>query len=116
MTFNGTSANPSSWSNTKIVGPVPNNATTGPVVVAVGGQASNEVAFSFSSVGSISGFVTRASDNAPVSGGAVQAAQSVDVWSHHLHESYVRAGCADALSHTINHNVPPELQSESLAT
>jgi hypothetical protein len=45
VTFNGTSATPSSWSNTTMVVPVPLGATTGPVVVAVGGQASNGATF-----------------------------------------------------------------------
>ena len=39
--FNGTTATPTSWSPTSIVAPVPSGATTGPVVVTVGGVASN---------------------------------------------------------------------------
>jgi hypothetical protein len=45
VTFNGTAATPSSWSDTSIVAPVPSGATTGPVVVTVGGVASNGVSF-----------------------------------------------------------------------
>src|SRR5207248_8846075 len=45
ITFNGTSATPTSWSNTSIVVPVPTGATTGNVVVTVNGLASNGVAF-----------------------------------------------------------------------
>src|SRR5947208_3101711 len=45
ITFNGTSATPTSWSNTSIVVPVPTGATTGNVVVNVNGLASNGVAF-----------------------------------------------------------------------
>ncbi len=45
ITFNGTGATPSSWSNTAIVAPVPMGATTGLVVVTVGGNASNGVSF-----------------------------------------------------------------------
>jgi hypothetical protein len=41
LTFNGTPAIPSSWTATSITAPVPNGATTGNVVVTVGGQASN---------------------------------------------------------------------------
>jgi uncharacterized protein (TIGR03437 family) len=41
VTFNGTSATPSSWSNASIVVPVPSGATTGSVVVTVGGVESN---------------------------------------------------------------------------
>jgi hypothetical protein len=41
VTFNGTTASPASWSATSITAPVPVGATTGNVVVTVGGQASN---------------------------------------------------------------------------
>ena len=41
VTFNGTTATPTSWSATSIVVPVPAGATTGNVVVTVGGLASN---------------------------------------------------------------------------
>jgi hypothetical protein len=41
VTFNGTVATPTSWSATSIVVPVPSAATTGNVVVTVGGVASN---------------------------------------------------------------------------
>ncbi len=45
VTFNGTAATPTSWSATSIVAPVPSGATTGNVIVTVGGVASNGVAF-----------------------------------------------------------------------
>jgi len=45
ITFNGTVATPTSWSATSIVAPVPVGATTGNVVVTVGGQASNSDGF-----------------------------------------------------------------------
>ncbi len=45
MKFNGTAGVPSSWSATSIVVPVPSGATTGSVVVKVGGVASNGVTF-----------------------------------------------------------------------
>ena len=45
LTFNGTAATPTSWSNTSIVAPVPLGATTGNVVVSIGGVPSNGVAF-----------------------------------------------------------------------
>jgi hypothetical protein len=45
VTFNGTSATPTSWSATSIGVPVPNAATTGNVVVTVGGQPSNGLTF-----------------------------------------------------------------------
>ena len=41
VTFNGTTATPTSWSDTQIGVPVPSAATTGPVVVTVNGVASN---------------------------------------------------------------------------
>ena len=45
VTFNGTTAIPTSWTNTSIAVPVPTGATTGNVTVTVGGQTSNGVAF-----------------------------------------------------------------------
>ncbi len=48
VTFNGTTATPTSWSATSIVAPVPSGATTGNVLVTVGGMASNGVAFTVS--------------------------------------------------------------------
>lgn len=51
ITFNGTAATPTSWSNTSIVAPVPAGATSGYVVVSVGGVASNGVTFTVSGSG-----------------------------------------------------------------
>lgn len=48
MTFNGTAAMPTSWSATGIVVNVPAGATSGNVVVTVGGVASNGVTFTVS--------------------------------------------------------------------
>ena len=45
VTFNGTAGTPTSWSATSIVVPVPTGATSGSVVVTVGGVASNGIAF-----------------------------------------------------------------------
>ena len=45
VTFNGTAAAVSTWGSTQIVASVPASATTGPVVVTVGGTASNGVNF-----------------------------------------------------------------------
>jgi Bacterial Ig domain/IPT/TIG domain len=45
VTFNGVAATPTGWSATSITAPVPNGATTGNVVVTVGGVASNGVSF-----------------------------------------------------------------------
>jgi hypothetical protein len=43
--FNGAAATPTNWSATSIVAPVPAGATTGNVVVTVGGVASNGMSF-----------------------------------------------------------------------
>jgi hypothetical protein len=43
--FNGTTATPTSWSATSVVVPAPAGATTGNVVVTVGGAASNGASF-----------------------------------------------------------------------
>jgi hypothetical protein len=48
ISFNGTKATPTTWSDTSIVVPVPAGATTGNVVVTVGGVASNGAAFTVS--------------------------------------------------------------------
>ena len=45
MTFHGTTAATTSWSATSITATVPAGATTGNVVVTVGGVGSNGVAF-----------------------------------------------------------------------
>ena len=49
VTFNGTTASPSSWENDKIQARVPEGATTGPVVVTVGTQSSAGVTFTVTS-------------------------------------------------------------------
>ncbi len=49
VTFNGTTATPTSWSATSIVVAVPTGATTGNVLVTVGGVASNGVNFAVNS-------------------------------------------------------------------
>ncbi len=46
VTFNGVTGTPTSWNDASIVVPVPAAATTGNVIVTVGGVASNAVAFS----------------------------------------------------------------------
>jgi len=45
VTFDGTAGAPLGWSATSIVVPVPNGATTGPIMVSVNGLASNGVTF-----------------------------------------------------------------------
>jgi len=55
ITFNGVAAapTPANWSDTSIVAPVPTGATTGNVVVTVGGVASNGVQFTVNTAGSV---------------------------------------------------------------
>src|SRR5688572_718446 len=43
--FNGITTTPTNWSDSAIEAPVPAGATTGPVMVTVGGQDSNGVTF-----------------------------------------------------------------------
>src|SRR4030095_10435522 len=45
LTFNGVAATPTSWSGTTIIAAVPSTATTGPIIVTVGGIASNGASF-----------------------------------------------------------------------
>jgi IPT/TIG domain len=45
VTLSGTIVTPISWSNTKIVVPVPQQAPTGPIVVKVGSVSSNGALF-----------------------------------------------------------------------
>ncbi len=61
VTFNGTSAPPASWSSAQIVVPVPAGATTGPVVVTVGGVASNGATFTVATPPAISSLSPRLS-------------------------------------------------------
>jgi len=75
VSFNGTPAIPTSWSNTKIVAPVPATATNGPVVVTVNNVPSNGVSFTLG-LGAVAGIVSRASNGRAVSGALVQALQT----------------------------------------
>ena len=76
LTFNGVSATPTSWANTSITAPVPAGATTGPVVVNVGGVASGSVSFTVVTTGTLNGTVTRTSDGGPSPGVTVEALQA----------------------------------------
>jgi RHS repeat-associated protein len=58
VTFNGVAATPTSWNDASIIVPVPAGATTGNLVVTVGGVASNAVAFNVY-VGYTSGYQYR---------------------------------------------------------
>lgn len=55
VTFNGTAATPTSWTNTSITVPVPNGASNGPVAATINGFASNGAWFYVQP--SISGFL-----------------------------------------------------------
>ncbi len=67
VTFNGTPATPTSWSAPSIVVPVPNGATTGNVVVTVGGVASNGASFTVTSSGAPIALVQHISKDAGLS-------------------------------------------------
>ncbi|HEX3153216.1 MAG TPA: IPT/TIG domain-containing protein [Candidatus Angelobacter sp.] len=54
VNFNGVNSTPTAWSTTSITAPVPTGATTGSVVVTVGGQASNSSTFTVTPAPSIS--------------------------------------------------------------
>src|SRR2546422_3372131 len=69
VTFNGTVATATSWSATSIVVPVPAGATTGNVVITVGGVASNGVSFTVTAdTTGPAGTMTAPANNATASG------------------------------------------------
>lgn len=73
LTFNGTAAPPDNWSDTSIVAAVPKGATTGPVVITVGGVASNGPIFTV--VERITGTISSASDGTPIGDALIEAVQ-----------------------------------------
>jgi YD repeat-containing protein len=75
VTFNGTTASPTSWSATSVVAPIPSGATTGLVLVTVGGVSSNGVNFTVNAPGTVSGKVTRDDGTTPITGATVKAMQ-----------------------------------------
>lgn len=82
--FNGIAGTPTSWSATSIVVPVPAGATTGTVVVTVGGIASNGVNFALTvagpsiiSLNPVSGLVGTAVTITGVNFGATQGTSTV---------------------------------------
>src|SRR5207249_4656888 len=82
--FNGTTATATSWSATSIIAPVPTGATTGNVVVTVGGAASNGVSFtvtvpapSITSLNPASGLVGASVTIAGANFGATQGTSTV---------------------------------------
>ena len=76
ITFNGAAASPTSWTSGSIVAPVPSGATTGPVIVTVGGVVSNGITFTVLTTGSIAGTVSRVSGGTPIVGALIEALQS----------------------------------------
>jgi YD repeat-containing protein len=84
--FNGTTATPTTWSATSIVAPVPTGATTGPVIVTVGGSASNGVNFNvtapvgyiYDSLGRLIAVIDTAGDTAIYNYDAVGNVLSID--------------------------------------
>lgn len=73
VTFNGTAASPTTWSDTSITTPVPAGATTGNIVVTVANQPSNGLPFTVIIPGTVSGTVTRVTGGTGISGASVQA-------------------------------------------
>src|SRR6266404_5617389 len=84
VTFNGTAGTPTGWSATSIVVPVPSGASTGNVVVTVGGVASNGMNFavtppppSITSLNPTSGVVGTSVTIAGANFGTTQGASTV---------------------------------------
>jgi YD repeat-containing protein len=73
VTFDGTTATPTLWTNTNITVPVPTGAKTGNVVVTAGGAASSGVKFTVGSA-NIAGTITETGGTA-VSGATIKAYQ-----------------------------------------
>jgi YD repeat-containing protein len=78
LQFNSVSTTPSSWSNTKIVAPVPGGATSGSVVVTVNNVPSNGMPFTIG-LGTIGGIVTQSGNGTAVIGAAVEVLQANSV-------------------------------------
>src|SRR5437016_4760138 len=79
VNFNGTAGTPTSWSATSIVAPVPAGATTGNVVVTVGGVASNGVTFTVQTdTTAPTVTITAPANNASVSGTITLTATATD--------------------------------------
>jgi YD repeat-containing protein len=75
LTFNGTAAMPTGWTNTQILVPVPNGATSGAVLVTRKGIQSNTLNFDVVS-GTISGTITDTGSGLPIAGAVVEALQA----------------------------------------
>jgi len=69
--FGGVTATPTTWNSTTIVAPVPATAPTGPVLVTVGGQNSNQLSFMVTSTGSLAGTITKSSNGSALAGATI---------------------------------------------
>ncbi len=77
VTFNGVTAATAAWSSTSVTATVPSGASTGPVLVNVGGTPTNALPFTVTgTAGSVTGTVTAAAGGAAVPGATIQAWQS----------------------------------------
>ena len=80
VSFNGITASVTTWSDTQIVAVVPPSATTGPVVVVVGGVASNSYIFTLLGISSINPSTAPANASVSLTGagfGATQGSSTV---------------------------------------
>jgi IPT/TIG domain/Bacterial Ig-like domain (group 2) len=89
--FNGTAATATSWSATSITVTVPSGATTGSVVINVGGQNSNGASFTISGAALVSIAVTPA--NASIAPGSTQQFTATGKYSD---------GSTQNLTNTVN--------------
>lgn len=105
VTFAGTGATPTQWSNTAIVADVPAGVATGSVIVTVNGAASNGVTFTVGT-GTLQGTVTSAGTG--VSGATVNALQTGTVKAS--------ATSSSTGSYSISNLVPGSYDMEVLAS
>src|SRR6266699_1944022 len=105
--FNGTTASVTSWSTTKIVATVPSGATTGNVVVNVGGVNSNGVSFtvvpapSISSLSPTSGAVGAAVTVTGTNFGSTQGSGTVKFFNGILATVTSWSATSNAVSFTV---------------
>jgi len=111
VTFNGTATNPTSsanWSATSIVVPVPTGATTGNVVVTVGGVASNGVLFTVNTTGSFTMTATNPTVNTAAGAGMSTANSTITLTPSGGFSGAVTVTCPAAA------NLPPGLTCSAL--
>lgn len=76
LKFNGVTSIPTTWSDIKIVTPVPSGATTGSVIATVAGVPSNSITFNVGNSGTAGGKITQSNGTTPISGATVEAFQN----------------------------------------